>query len=91
MRAHARPRPVFRLADELRANRVQTDITYRSHEMALIHDDGSEAALKQVTGPASARIDEMGVAPVGGAPIARASPLSSFGTRMRWTWLGIRQ
>ena len=63
MRADARQRPILRALDEPRPDRVQRHIA-RRHQMVLVHDDGAEPRLEQVSGHPEPRIDESAVAPV---------------------------
>lgn len=64
MGARTRPSPISRLRSQPRAHGIEAHSADGRDQVRLVHRDGGEAALKQVPGPAPARIDEVGVAPM---------------------------
>lgn len=62
--ARTRPSPISRLRRQPRAHGIEAHSADGRDQVRLVHRDGGEAALKQVPGPAPARIDEVGVAPM---------------------------
>ena len=42
-------------------NRIPTDVRYRRPQVRLVNGDRCESALKQMTGPSAARMDEIGI------------------------------
>jgi hypothetical protein len=83
VRAHAGPLPILGFCDQSGAHRVQADIANGADEVGIVQHDRGKAALEQMTGPASARVDEVSVTPVGFSPTARPRPSLCVGFRIR--------
>jgi hypothetical protein len=60
----ARPAPVFNRLAEPHPQRVTLDVTDRCQQILLVHDEGVEAFLPQVSAPPVTEIDHPGVAAV---------------------------
>ena len=87
--ANAGPWPLLRPAYQAGPHRIEADVTNGSPQVGIIHDTGCKAAVEKVTRPAVATVYEIGISPM---CFSHASPSqSAFGTRMRWTWFGIKQ
>ena len=56
--------PILGPGHELRPHRVQTDITHRADQVQVVQHHRRKAALEQVPGPATAGVNEVGIAPV---------------------------
>ena len=64
MRPGARPGPVLGPRDQACAHRVHRHIAGGGDQVGLVHDYRGKSVLEQMPGPAAARIDEVGVAPM---------------------------
>lgn len=65
MGSSAGPLPILRAGDQAGADRVEADISDGADEVDVVEYDGGKAALEEVSGPASASVDEVCVSPVG--------------------------
>ena len=82
--AHARPCPILRFRNKPGTHGIEAYITHRRDQMGLVHGYGPKPALKQMPGPAPARIDEVGITP--GVPRRwRVQTSSRRGTTIRCT------
>ena len=72
-----------------RARTGLSDIAQRRSEMFFVHGDGAEPALPEMTAAFAARLDHAGIAAMHTRQRA-AQGVGIDGTRMRWTWFGIR-
>jgi hypothetical protein len=64
VRACARPRPVLCPRDQPRPHRIEGDVTRRGDQMRFVERHRGEPALKQMSGPSRAGIDEARILPV---------------------------
>jgi len=60
MGANAGPRPVLRAGHEPRPDRIERDITDGGDQVAVVHGNGREPAIEQMTPPTPSPIDEIG-------------------------------
>ena len=64
MRAHTRPWPFLRRRDKAGAHRIQADIPHGAVEVIVVENDRGKAALEEMSRPAAARVDEVGITAV---------------------------
>lgn len=64
MRARARPPPILSTIDQPRPHRVERHIAQRRGEMLLVHGDGAEPALPEMTAALAPRLDDTVIAAV---------------------------
>jgi hypothetical protein len=61
MRARARPPPALRPFDQPRPHRIERHIAQCRREVLLVHGDGAESALPEMSAAFAARLDDAGI------------------------------
>jgi hypothetical protein len=61
LRAHARPAPIPRAADQARPDRIERDVTQRGRQMVLVHRHAAETALPEMPGALAPRMNDAGI------------------------------
>ena len=81
--ARARPRLIFRAADQSSSRRVQSHIAEGGGQMRLVHRDGAEPSLPEVAGAFTPRVDHARVTPMHARERVTQAVFAS-GARTRW-------